>query len=255
MSTPVGENWQPTRWPPPLARAQVHVWQFSLDRTAAELDQFAVLLSDDEHQRAARFLRPELRERFTAGRGLLRLILSRYLELAPESLEFAYNGYGKPTLAGRAAPAGLEFNLSHSGGLALLGLALGRAIGVDVEVVRDNVRCESLAERFFSPEEVADLISLPAADRRLAFFRCWTRKEAYIKALGRGLSVPLDGFRVSLLPDQPAALLAVRDEPAEPQRWQFQALDPGSGHLAAVAVERPVETFWLAEWPAELPPA
>lgn len=253
MSTPDAESWQLTTSPPPLGDRLVHVWQFSLDRTAAELHQCQAALSNDERDRAARFLRPELRDRFTAGRGLLRILLGRYLSVAPESLEFVYNSYGKPALAGPASTAGIEFNLSHSGALGLLGLSRERQLGVDVEVLRDNVRCESLAERFFSPAEVADLVSLPGADRRLAFFRCWTRKEAYIKALGRGLSVPLDRFRVSLLPAEPAALLWVQDEPAETERWQLRALEPRPGHVAAVAVERRADEFWLAAWPDVVP--
>lgn len=244
--------WCLTAAPPPLGSGQVHVWRFSLDRQPADLERLAATLRDDELPRAARFSLAELRHRFVAGRGLLRVILGRYLNMRPELLQFTYNSYGKPTLAGAAAEPGLEFNLSHSRGIGLLGLSQGRQIGVDVETVRESVRCEELAGRFFAPAEVADLMSLPGAERRLAFFRCWTRKESYIKALGRGLSVPLDGFRVSLLPSEPAALLAVDDDPGEPRRWQFQSLTPGVDHVAAFAVERPYTAMWLGTWPDDL---
>jgi 4'-phosphopantetheinyl transferase len=111
------------------------------------------------------------------------------------------------------------------------------------------VKCQELAERFFSPREAAELHSLPATDRRQAFFHCWTRKEAYIKAIGRGLSMPLDGFDVSLRPGQPAQLLAVHADPAEVNRWQLASLTPAAGFVAAVIVERPVSDCWFGAWP------
>ncbi len=249
LADPGPDGWQTAEASPQLLPGHAHVWRFALDRSPAELDRWTEDFSADERQRAARFLFPQLRERFTAGRGLLRTILSGYLGISPARIQFSYNGYGKPDLCGAAAGIGLHFNLSHTAGLALLGVCLGRRIGVDVEAIRENVKCEQLAERFFSAHEVADLLSLPSEDRRAAFFRCWTRKESYIKALGRGLSMTLDNFDVSLCPTQPARLLAVRDDPAEVDRWQVASLTPATGYVAALFVERPIHASWFGAWP------
>ena len=249
---PGPDGWHTAEAAPPLLPGHVHLWRYSLDRSPAELDHWTAELSEDERNRAARFVFPELRQRFTAGRGLLRTILSGYLDIPPAEIQFSYNGYGKPDLCGLAAGIGLNFNLSHSAGLAVLGVCLGRRIGVDVEAIRDNVKCEELAERFFSRREVADLFSLPSAERREAFFRCWTRKEAYIKAVGRGLSLPLESFDVSLQPSQPAQLLAVRDDPAETDPWEVASLTPAVGYAAALFVERPTHASWFGCWPEPL---
>jgi 4'-phosphopantetheinyl transferase len=249
FAVPGPDDWQVAQQAPPLLQGHAHVWRFSLDRLPEELDRWTEVLSPDERQRAARFAMPQLRQRFTAGRGLLRTILSGYLGITPVEIEFSYNGYGKPDLCGSALGKGLSFNLSHTAGLALLGVCLGRRIGVDVEAIRDNVKCEQLAERFFSAQEAAELLALPDADRRAAFFRCWTRKESYIKALGRGLSMPLESFDVSLHPSQPARLVAVRDDPGEVDRWHVVALTPAAGYEAAMFVERPIHASWFGAWP------
>ncbi len=150
-------------------------------------------------------------------------------------MRFAYTTYGKPLLADETGASGLRFNLTHSHGLALLAVTRGREIGVDVERIRDNLEGEKLAERFFSPREVAALRSLPPELRREAFFHCWTRKEAYIKAVGKGLSLPLDQFDVTLHPGEPAALLATRHDSEEAQRWSMRSLAPGEGYVGALA--------------------
>jgi 4'-phosphopantetheinyl transferase len=169
---------------------------------------------------------------------VLRAILGRYLGSDPRRLRFHSNHYGKPSLA---EPAGwLRFNLSHSGGLALVAVTLDHELGVDVEQVRADLAGLSIAEQFFSPAEVATLRALPEPDRLQAFFNCWTRKEAFVKARGEGLSFPLKRFDVSLAPGEPAALLATHDDPAEAGRWTLHALSPGPGYVAAVAVYGPI---------------
>ena len=245
-------DWQPAEQPPPLTADDVHVWRVALDVGEAVLARLRETLADDERRRAERFHFEKDRRHFTAGRGALRSILAGYLGRRPQDVRFTYTNYGKPLLADESGMA-LRFNLTHSHGLALLAVALGRDVGVDVERVRDNLEGEQLAERFFSPREVAALLALPPALRREAFFHCWTRKEAYIKANGKGLSLPLDQFDVSLHPDEPAALLATHHDPAEAGRWSMRSLAPGDGFAAALAVEGQSWRLWCGHWPGDEP--
>jgi 4'-phosphopantetheinyl transferase len=171
------------------------------------------------------------------GRGLLRIILGHYVEAPPEGLRFCYNPYGKPALDPTQDRGSLRFNLSHSGGRALYAVARGREVGVDVETIRTEFAGLAIAERFFAPAEVAVLRDLAPEHRTRAFFSCWTRKEAFIKARGKGLSIPLDTFEVSLAPGAPAALLATHDDRDEAARWTLFDLDPGPGFAGALAVE------------------
>lgn len=195
------------------------------------------LLSADERERAERFHFRRDRDHFIAARGLLRLLLSRYLGLPPQQLSFSYSPYGKPSLAAERDRARLRFNVSHSQGIALYAFTLEREIGVDVEYIRQDVVGESVAEHFFSAQEVASLRSLPAEVQPQAFFNCWTRKEAFIKARGEGLSFPLDQFDVSLVPGEPAALISTRNDLLEASRWSLQTLPVEEGYVAALAVE------------------
>jgi 4'-phosphopantetheinyl transferase len=229
-------------WRPPpaaltLSNAEVHVWRASLDPAASCVEHLQRTLSADERHRAARFHFPRDRRRFIVARGVLRDILGRYLGVPPSALGFRYNAYGKPALAGVADEEGLRFNVSHSDETALFAVTCGREVGVDIEHLRTAIACEDIAERFFSARERASLRALPAEVKHRAFFNCWTRKEAYIKAHGEGLSLPLDQFDVSLAPGEPVALLATRSDPREALRWSLQALTPGPGYVAAVAVE------------------
>jgi 4'-phosphopantetheinyl transferase len=197
----------------------------------------AAILSPDERQRAKRYRFQVDSERHIVGRALLRIILGRILHTKPENLFFRHNEFGKPLLLDALNKHSLQFNVSHSGDLILVALAAGRQIGVDVERVRDDMEPEAMARRFFSSREKADIAALPARQRRDAFFRCWTRKEAFIKAKGEGLSLPLDQFDVSVNPAQPAILLATRPDPVEASRWVIQDLKVAAGHTASVAVE------------------
>jgi 4'-phosphopantetheinyl transferase len=220
-----------------LARAEVHVWRTSLDPDPSSIAHLQHTLSADEVQRAARFHFPRDRRRFTVARGVLRDILGRYLGVPPSDIEFRYSAYGKPALADGFDTAAVQFNISHSHEMALFAVTRDREIGVDIEYLGREVRGEDIAERFFSVHERTVLRALPAVAKHQAFFNCWTRKEAYIKAHGEGLSLPLDQFDVSLAPGEPAALLATRSDPQEARRWSLQALDPGPDYVAALAVE------------------
>jgi 4'-phosphopantetheinyl transferase len=220
-----------------LSSAEVHVWRAALDPVMECVERLQRSLSVDERQRAARFYFPRDRRRFIVARGILRDILGRYLRVPPPDVQFCYSAYGKPALANGPDEDVLRFNLSHSHETALFAITRGREIGVDIEYLRREIACEEIAERFFSAQERADLRALPAALKQQAFFNCWTRKEAYIKAHGEGLSLPLDQFDVSLAPGEPAALLATRSDPDEALRWSLQALATGPCYIAAVAVE------------------
>lgn len=229
--------WPPaTRCPTPDAD-EAHLWCSSLDLPPASVQALERTLSPDEMARAGRYRFARDRRHFIAARGLLRSLLGGYLDLDPAAVRFQYNEWGKPASAVPGGDRAIHFNLSHSGGLVLYGVSWGREVGVDLEIARDDIAASGVAERFFSPRESAALYALPAPARCAAFFRCWTRKEAYIKARGEGLSIPLDSFDVSLSPDEPAALLSSSDGPAECERWSLFDVDPAPGYAAALAVE------------------
>jgi 4'-phosphopantetheinyl transferase len=243
--------WEPAPQRPQLHCDEVHVWRATLSRATVEVEALKGLLSEDELRRAERFHFPHDRTSFVVARGTLREILSLYAGLPPELLRLGYNAFGKPELVGAPGETRVRFNLSHSGGLALYAVAAGREVGVDIEAVRESVPCEELAERFFSRREAAALLALPAGDRRRAFFECWTRKEAYIKARGEGLSLPLDSFDVSLAPGESAALLATRDDRPGAARWSMRELRAGTGYAAAVAVEGGGWRLRSWHWPCD----
>ena len=214
------------------------------------MEALGATLSAEEQVRAARFQRPLDRSRYIAGRGQLRRLLGGYTGLTPEQLRFISGPKGKPELASECNPDSLQFNLAHSGGMALYAVAWRRRVGVDLERIRADVEIETLAARFFTPEEAESLRSLPASQRTGAFFTCWTRKEAYLKARGDGITFGLERFAVSLLPDAPPALLRAPFDPAEVDRWTLHALDVGSDYAAALAVEgkeRPTVSFFPPE--------
>ena len=224
----------------------MHLWGIRLEQSADQEKRFLDTLELDERSRANRFHFAKDRRHFVVGRGFLRLVISRYLETNPEQLRFSYGAYGKPALDGEHPTSHLRFNMSHSHGIALYALTSGREIGVDVEYIRDDITIKEIARRFCSPFEVESLSRLPAEEHVAAFFRCWTRKEAYIKATGRGLSQPLDGFDVTLAPGEPAALLRTDGDLQDSPRWSICDLPLGNNYAAALALEGPASVirYW-----------
>ena len=217
--------------------AEVHVWRASLDRSPGELEAFRRLLSPDELRRAERLISGVHRRRFIAARGCLRSILARYLAIAPAAIGFDYGPQDKPRLGGRhATEPALHFNLAHSDALALFALTGIGAVGIDVEPIRPECPAEQIARHFFSDGEIDHLGRLAPQERAGAFFRCWARKEAFIKAIGLGLSLPLDQFDVTLAPGEPASLLRTAWDPGEAAHWSLRALEAGPGFAAALAV-------------------
>jgi len=218
---------------PALAAGEVHVWTAGLD-LGSEAAALGVL-SPDELLRARRFHFPRDRRRFAVARATLRVLLGGYLDTPPEALRFSYGEHGKPRIPG----VRLRFNVSHSGGRALLAFAFDRELGIDLEQERPLDDARELAERYFAPGEARALGELPEPELIPAFFRCWTRKEAFIKATGKGLTQALDAFEVSFAPGERARLLHVDGRPAEKQPFRLESLDPGPGFSAAMAVEGP----------------
>lgn len=190
------------------------------------------------------------RRRYLVGRGVLRTLLGRYLEVAAQDLRFETAAAGKPHLA--SGQGELQFNLAHSGEYVLFAIANGRVVGIDVEEIDDDFDARQVAAHFFSSNEQRDLETLTGRARVEAFFECWTRKEAYVKARGEGLSLPLDQFDVSLRPGEPARLIATRPDPAEARHWQLSGLDVADGYKAALAVEGQGGTLRFWDCPDEL---
>jgi len=231
-----------------LGKDQIHVWRTNLNRPFQDAHCALPCLADDERARAMRFHFDNHRRDFIVARTFLRSVLAHYLDLDRTQIKFEYSSYGKPALAASRRGAPLFFNLTHSHQLALLAVTEQAEIGIDVEFIR--AVDEGIAERYFSRAEVACLRALPGELKNEAFFNCWTRKEAYIKARGEGLSLPLDEFDVSLAPGAPAAILAVRNG-EEASTWRLEHLQPGPGYVGALAI-RALKTelkFWDWEWP------
>jgi 4'-phosphopantetheinyl transferase len=213
----------------------IDVWRVCLDDVQYVDESLRGLLRPDEVARASRFHFERDRTRFIRGRAALRIVLGRYLRISPADIRFQYKDYGKPAIAFPDACQGLRFNVSHAGGLALIAAGCGTAIGVDIEKVRPHPDLLGIARRFFSARETDAILALSEDQRQEAFFACWTRKEAFLKATGMGLSFPLSKFSVSVDPEGPALLceFGERGELAGP--WSLADVQPGWGFRGALA--------------------
>jgi 4'-phosphopantetheinyl transferase len=226
-----------------IADSDIHIWQVWTGGPDAAIRELQMLLSPDERERANRFRFEHLRWAFTVRRGALRILLGRYLGVRPEELIYEHVANGKPLVR---SPLGIEFNTSRTEGLAVFAFARSLEIGVDVERIRPIPDKHAIAQRFFCAEEAAELASLPESQHDLAFHLCWTRKEAYIKAIGQGLSAPLDAFRVTLRPEEPARFIHILQDPGLTREWALHNLTLTSGYAAALAyrgAERDVTVF------------
>lgn len=232
-------SWQPRGSPPPLASGQVHVWQVRLQATPDQLAVYRSLLHPEELARADRFYFPDLRLKFSVARATLRRLLGAYLACPPTLPTLANGPHGKPSLAPHPSPPwkpGLEFNISHSGELALMAFCWQHPLGVDLEQQRPNRDLPGLARHSFSPSELAVWSALPPELQLEGFFNAWSRKEAFIKALGDGLYRSLKSFDVSLDPRQPMQLLASRPDPDEARQWELRALPTVEGFSTALCI-------------------
>jgi len=235
-------DWEPRASAPVLRPGEVHIWRWRLGEQRADIDELDNYLDQEERRRAHQFHFFRDREHFIVSHGILRLILGSYLGMLPDHVQFLYGTFGKPELDPQSCPSYLSFNISHSAGLALLAVTTGAQVGIDVERIRLDMAYEEIVAQFFSAREIAMLRALPVEMRAEAFFYGWTRKEAYIKAKGYGLSLPLDRFTVSLDPTA-AELLDVADDPRDRERWLLHSLIPGAGYAAALAVNEPGATM------------
>jgi len=232
----------------PLAPDDVHVWCVVLDRDEASRRPLAEVLAPDERVRADRFHFARDRGRFIVARGTLRLILAAYVDLEPSRIAFRYGPHGKPGLSHPGDQESLVFNLAHSGGLALVAVSRSGDLGVDLEELRPLEGLQRIAGRYFSAGEAAGLLALPPEQRGLAFFRCWTRKEAYLKATGEGLADRLDRFEVSLAPDAAPALVADELDPAATAQWSIYELRPAASFVGALAVKAKTAELRIRCW-------
>lgn len=213
-----------------LSKHEVHAWQVPLELPDHEVVKLHTLLSQEERARADRFRRKEDRSHYIVAHATLRVLLARYMNDTPASLEFSQSSNGKP----RLAAGGLEFNLSHSDGLALIAVACGREVGIDVERIREDFDFEQVSERFFTAAERTALHATPVDQRRQMFFQIWTCKESFLKASGDGLGRSPTSVSVGLQPDSHAVKLRTPNDPSESDRWSIQALTTVAGYAAAM---------------------
>ena len=225
----------------------VHVWHFDLSSADVRTADLESVLSADERARAARLPQADNRRRFVASRAALRCLLSQYATVEPERILFCYGPHGKPELAPAVPALAFGFNMSHSGDVVLYAVARGRPVGIDVEYMRPRSNFMRIAERFFSIEECEALYALPESDRPNAFYRCWTRKEAYVKARGDGIAAGLDTFSVSM--GEEALLLRSDEGPAEVARWSMSSISLEDGYVGALCVEGHEATVSYFAWP------
>jgi 4'-phosphopantetheinyl transferase len=220
-----------------LGPGEIHIWSVRLDPAAADVERLGRSLSSDEWERAHRFRFDKHRRQYIVGRGALRTLLAAYAGGRPEAVRFRYGHRGKPFLDTPLDAGGLQFNLSNSDELALVGFVAGPEIGVDVEYLKPMPDCEQISERFFSESERKELRSIPGPRKEEAFFNCWTRKEAYLKAVGEGLAAPLDSFDVTLAPGEPPRMLTLEGDAERAARWFFHHLRPAEDYVGAVAID------------------
>ena len=208
-----------------------------LEVSIEEIRALRELLSDSERLRADRFAFDRDRNRFIVARARLRELLATRLSVPPRSVEFTYGPHGKPALSSRFAVSGLRFNVSHTDDVAIYAFSHGREIGVDIEMIRPITDADNIAAQFFSRRENEAYLALESNEKPLGFFYCWTRKEAFIKAIGEGLYHPLDSFDVSLSPGEPAKILRIDDIPGSECGWCLNSFSPMPGLIAAVVTE------------------
>lgn len=240
-------NLPPDQWQ--LNDADVHVWAAGLNKPIERISALERTLSSDERNRAMQFHAERDRNRFTVGRGVLRAILSSYLDINPAQLHFVYGPRGKPMLTGLPGRSALHFNVTHSNELILFALTRACAVGIDVEwleLIRDT---EDISSHFFSPREVAKLAALPKERRALAFSNLWSRKEAFLKATGVGLSAPLDQIEVSFTPGELPRMISIAGNLHAAACWTLEDLAPAADYKGAVAVEAKGLRFACWQWP------
>ena len=225
---------------------EVHIYFASVNLSKPYIDTLRKNLIDEESQKAIKFVFEKDRVRYTIARGILREILGSYLSVEPKEVNFSVNKYGKLSIDRKYHQTNLNFNLSHSGDMIVYGVIKDKKIGVDVENIRSTDSCEDIINRFCSGHEICEFNMLPAHIKQRAFFNCWTRKEAYIKALGLGLYYPLEHFSVSLTPGKDAEL--TYDKNYDISDWSLKEIISNDQYVGAVAVEGKDLDFNIFQW-------
>lgn len=246
-------DWRDPGWRPALLHGDVHVWRAVLDDAARVDERVGSYLSSDEQQRASAFVRPRDRWRFIVRRGLLRALVAGYVGCAPDLLQLRSGLHGKPELAWPSGEPPVSFSCSHSHGLALYAITRGRRIGVDVEAIRSLPERDQVAQLCCSSRERAALRALPAELHDAALMNAWTRKEAYLKAIGVGLAQAPDRVEVSLGPGAAPALLAIDGDAEAAGRWSVRPLVPAAGYVGAVVIEGRVTHLDALDVPRRVP--
>lgn len=242
------DAWQMPSAQPRLEPGEIHIWRVSLDRERASTRDLFEVLSADEKQKADKYHFEQDRDNFVVARGILRQILGGYLDILPGEIRFSYSRYGKPALDIGMNADGLCFNVSHSNGLALYAVAREQEVGIDIEFVDEGFAIRPVAATCFSPSEMSVLDELPSDRQPAAFFTGWTRKEAYIKAVGEGVSMPLKEITVSLLPEDLQISMTTNDR-SEARNWCLVTLPFDSDYAAALAVEGSIGKLSCWQWP------
>jgi 4'-phosphopantetheinyl transferase len=229
-----------------LNESEAHIWRADLAVFDTSFQsKFLQLLSPDEQIRAQKFRFVKDSNNFINARGILRSLIGKYLDINPAEISFQYSKFGKPVISNNDS---LQFNISHSQNMALFAFTAKFNIGVDVEFVNPDIEVKDIAANFFSANERKNLLALPNEEQAAGFFNCWTRKEAFIKAVGEGLSFPLDSFEVSLKPSEPARLLATNWAPDAISKWSLYPMSPAENFVGCVAIEGLVDQVRFWNW-------
>lgn len=240
-------KWKTASKPDILQDNEAHIWHIDIKKTDHELECYHNLLSINEKEQANRFYFDRDRIRHIITHGVLRLLISGYLGIKHNDIYYNYNKYRKPELP-TVANKKLCFNLSHSGTYIVYAFSWNRELGIDIEKIKTIKDADSIVGRFYSEHENNDYFSLPDTVRSKAFFNCWTRKEAYIKARGDGLHFPLNRFSISINPDDPPVLIDVKDEPLEKDRWHFHEFKVNDEYCSVIAIEDKKIVFRYFQW-------
>lgn len=248
MSARQMTQWIKTFEIPRLPRSEIHLWRVNLDRPTTEVSQLEKLMSAAEQEQAAQFHFTRDQSRFIVRHAVRRQLLSKHLGIAPTALKIDSGILQKPKIAAQLNPQGLRFNCSHSGDWALIALARELEVGVDLEQHQPLPDAAELAQSFFSDLEINELGRLPKSLQLRGFFDCWTRKEAFVKAIGLGLSFPLNHFSVTLAPDRPAMLLEVTGDPHAMEKWSMLSPDFLANHSTALVFDKAALDVKFFEW-------
>ena len=240
MSLPVFA-WRNPTYPLDLPKGAIHLWKLKLNNGDVPLERYQAWLSADEQERAESFSYEEGRQKFIVSQAGLRFLIGQYQGNRPESVIFTYNPYGKPEINALRRGKSLQFNLTHSGDLALYAFAREARVGIDLELLSRRIEVKRMAPRVLSAAELESFNSLPENQQKEAYLLAWTQKEAYLKAIGTGLTREGMKITVDISPEtHPAAegkglTLPARAFPIEP--WQLFAFSPEAGAIGALAVE------------------